>query len=70
MPLLQCGVAGCGRAIRGMTGLQEIQNLRKHVSRKHKVGLDTSAALEWRTRFEEGQQFDMELGIWFIPEKP
>jgi len=54
--ILRCQVPGCNRVIKGMTGLQELQNLIKHMGKEHLLRLDMNAALEWRARFEEQQE--------------
>jgi hypothetical protein len=39
-----------------MTGLQELDKLRKHFARKHKVALSMGEALEVRIDVEEGRE--------------
>lgn len=43
----------CGAEIRGMTGLQEIQNFQKHLRTRHKDSVPLETALEMRA--ESGQ---------------
>ena len=54
---LYCLVDGCRKRthIRGMTGLQELENLRKHLAKAHQMRLDMSQALEVREKFERGE---------------
>ena len=54
--LLRCAIPGCHARIRGMTGLQEAENLLKHLNRVHAAPGERytmSDALEFRARFEE-----------------
>lgn len=53
---MNCTVKGCRGTIRGMTGLQELDKLRKHFARKHKVALSMGEALEVRIDVEEGRE--------------
>lgn len=68
--LLQCGVDKCRTTIRGMTGLLEVQNLMRHLRRKHRlfVTMAKGTVLDWRIRFEDGERYDTKLGIWYLPE--
>ena len=47
---------GCGRKITAWTGLQEIEKIRSHYRRVHKIELDTIEALELRARVEDQQE--------------
>lgn len=45
----------CRAVLRAATGLQEIQKLRAHFTRKHKITLSMQAALEFRVTMEAGE---------------
>lgn len=51
---LICPVEGCKTIIHGWTGLDELQNLRKHMARKHRRNVDTGDALTIRHNSEHG----------------
>ena len=53
---MNCTVKGCRGVIRGMTGLQELDNLRKHFARVHKLALSPREALEVRVDVENGKE--------------
>jgi hypothetical protein len=51
---MNCTMPKCRSRINGMTGLQEIQKLRQHFLKVHKVNLSTGEALEVRINIEDG----------------
>lgn len=53
--MLRCG--DCGAQIKGFTGLQEIQSLKTHMKRKHKITINTSEALEIRIKYEANEPY-------------
>ena len=53
---LICDVPGCGAVIPGMTGLIELQNLRKHMGKKHKQSWNMEEALEERVKIEQSPE--------------
>ena len=53
---MNCTVKGCQGIIRGMTGLQELDNLRKHFRKAHKLALSMGEALEVRVDVEDGRE--------------
>jgi hypothetical protein len=55
MNLLRC--ADCGKQIRGMTGLLELENLRRHLIRKHKIQATITDAMAARACYEEGKHY-------------
>lgn len=50
---LLCQVPGCRAKITAMTGLQEIQELQRHMWRVHLANLTMNEALELRAAWEE-----------------
>lgn len=55
---LKCRVPGCGKVIRGWTGLDELTKLRQHMRRAHLTEWDTHQALLWRARWELEQYLE------------
>lgn len=53
---MNCTVPKCRGRISGMTGLQELEKLRQHFKRAHKVTLTMGEALEVRIDLENGQE--------------
>lgn len=49
---LKCQVPGCKVFIRGITGLDEIMKLRKHLNRAHIAEVGCVDALELRAKWE------------------
>lgn len=49
---LKCSIPGCKKIIRAMTGLQELEKLRKHVSRVHLMNWSMYETLENRVIME------------------
>lgn len=49
---LVCQWDDCGRPIGGLTGLDEIMNMRAHLAEHHDQSLDTLAALNLRVEWE------------------
>lgn len=43
-----CNESGCSKEIYGMTGLQELDNYRKHLRNKHHIYVSVEKALEMR----------------------
>lgn len=49
---LRCRVPGCRHVVHAMTGLQELDKMRRHLERKHLAGLSMTEALELRAKWE------------------
>jgi hypothetical protein len=49
---LICQQPDCGRPIGGVTGLDEIHNMRAHLAEHHDISLDMNEALELRAAWE------------------
>lgn len=54
---LKCGVPECKHVVRALTGMQEVEKLRRHLIRAHDMNpnMPMDVALAWRARFEEKQ---------------
>lgn len=53
---MKCPIEGCNAEINGMTGLMELDNLNKHMNRKHrkKKSLNVFEAMVLRDHADEG----------------
>lgn len=56
---LKCTMANCKYVIYAVTGLQEIDKLRAHFSKKHKLTISMERALEFRLAMEAGHAPDV-----------
>lgn len=53
---LKCTMPKCRGKIGGMTGLQEIREMQKHFSKRHRISLSMEEALEVRIDMENGKE--------------